>query len=153
MFLKKVIFTVIFTFAVVSVFSGFVLPAKAQGISGDISKQLGAAAGSSGAGFAAPQDPRTIVMQIIRVILGLIGTVFFALTIYAGYLWMTAAGNEEQVTKAKTLLFQTVIGLAIILAANSIVSFGVKLAMGQSSNFDNGVGILPAVPNVNYAPY
>jgi hypothetical protein len=35
------------------------------------------------------------------VALGLVGIVVLVLVIYAGYLWMTAAGNEDQVETAK----------------------------------------------------
>lgn len=153
MFLKKIIFAVMLTFAVINVFSAYVLPVKAQNISGEIGKQLGAAAGAKGAGFEAPKDPREIIAQIIKIILGLLGTIFFVLTLYAGYLWMTAAGNEEQVTKAKTLLFQATMGLAIILAAYGITYFAVNLALGKGQNWDNGLYIAPTPPVYNNSPY
>ncbi len=153
MFLKKIIVGVILTFALIIIFSFSILPAKAQNISGEIGKQLGAAAGAQGAGFEAPKDPRAIIAQIIRIVLSLLGTIFFVLTLYAGYLWMTAAGNEEQVTKAKTLLFQATMGLAIILAAYAITYFAVRLALGQGQSWDNGVYIQPKPPVSNPAPY
>jgi hypothetical protein len=43
--------------------------------------------------------------------------------IYAGILWMTAQGNEQQVSKAKNLLINATIGLIITLAAYAITSF------------------------------
>jgi len=52
------------------------------------------------------------------------------LMVYAGFLWMTAGGVEENVTKAKSLLMQAVIGLAIVLSAYSITIFATKLALG-----------------------
>lgn len=61
--------------------------------------------------------------KIIKIVLGLLGTIFLVLTIYAGVLWMTAAGNEEQVTKSLGILKTSVIGLVIILAAYSITYF------------------------------
>jgi len=45
------------------------------------------------------------------------------LIIYAGFLWMTAGGNPEQVDKAKQWLTNAIIGLAIILAAYAISGF------------------------------
>ena len=63
------------------------------------------------------------VGKIIKAVLGLLGTVFLALTVYAGVLWMTAAGEEEKVTKATGILKTSVIGLIIILAAYSITYF------------------------------
>lgn len=61
--------------------------------------------------------------QVIKVALSLVGTIFFALTVYAGFLWMTASGNEEKVTKATEILKRAIIGLIIVLAAYSITSF------------------------------
>lgn len=63
------------------------------------------------------------VGKIIKAVLGLLGTIFLALTIYAGVLWMTAAGEEEKITKATGILKTSVIGLIIILAAYSITYF------------------------------
>lgn len=63
------------------------------------------------------------VGKIIKAVLGLLGTIFLALTVYAGVLWMTAAGEEEKITKATGILKTSVIGLIIILAAYSITYF------------------------------
>ncbi|MFA6424319.1 MAG: hypothetical protein WCV83_03370 [Candidatus Magasanikbacteria bacterium] len=129
MFFRKISVAIVLTLAVTNLLAFSVVPASAQTIGGDIGKQL--AATQKGAGFEDARDPREIVAQIIRIVLGLLGTIFFVLTIYAGFLWMTAAGNEEQATKAKTLLTQAVIGLVIILTAYSITYFVLRLALGQ----------------------
>ncbi|EKD43253.1 MAG: hypothetical protein ACD_72C00390G0004 [uncultured bacterium] len=63
------------------------------------------------------------VGKYIKVALSMVGTIFLALTIYAGYLWMTASGNEENVTKAKDILQMATIGLIITLASYSITVF------------------------------
>lgn len=70
-----------------------------------------------------PTDLLTIIGTIINVVLGLLGVIFLLFTVYAGFLWMTAAGNEEAVTKAREILKTTIIGLIITLAAYSIASF------------------------------
>ena len=64
-----------------------------------------------------------IIARIIRIALGLIGIIFVALIIYAGYLWFTAQGRPEPVEKAKKMMKQGVIGLIIIFSAYSIASF------------------------------
>ena len=43
--------------------------------------------------------------------------------LYAGFLWMTSSGDETKVTKAKGLMVNAVIGLAIVLAAYAITYF------------------------------
>ncbi|MFA6424321.1 MAG: hypothetical protein WCV83_03380 [Candidatus Magasanikbacteria bacterium] len=63
------------------------------------------------------------ISTIITAVLSLVGTIFLVLTVYAGILWMTAQGNEEQVTKAKGIISQTIIGLAITLMAYAITAF------------------------------
>lgn len=63
------------------------------------------------------------VGTVIKGVLALVGTIFFGLTIYAGILWMTAAGNEEQVTKATDIIKAAIIGLFITMSAYAITTF------------------------------
>jgi len=60
---------------------------------------------------------------LIKVFVGLLGIVFLILTLYAGFLWMTAAGDAKKVDKAKSILTSSVIGLAICLSAYTITTF------------------------------
>jgi cbb3-type cytochrome oxidase subunit 3 len=71
--------------------------------------------------------------QIIGAILSFIGVIFLVLIIYAGILWMTASGNDQQVDKAKKLIIAAIIGLIIILAAYAITAFIGNQLMGSSS--------------------
>ncbi|MCX6797945.1 MAG: pilin [Candidatus Falkowbacteria bacterium] len=68
-------------------------------------------------------DPRLRAGQIIGVVLSFIGVIFLILMIYAGIMWMTAAGNEQQVSKAKDLLVNAIIGLVIVFAAYAITAY------------------------------
>jgi hypothetical protein len=102
--------------------------AQAQGGSPlDLNQQEGFSggeiAGSFGQNPNQPTDIRTIIVKIIKVVLTLLGIIFFGLMIYSGWLWMTAAGNDEQVSKAKTLIIQAVIGLLIIFSSYSLTAF------------------------------
>jgi len=65
----------------------------------------------------------TKVGQIVGLVLSFIGVIFLILMIYAGILWMTASGNEQQVTKAKGLMMNAIIGMIIVFAAYAITSF------------------------------
>lgn len=60
---------------------------------------------------------------LIGAILSFIGVVFMALIIYGGLIWMLAQGNEQQVSKARSLIVQAIIGLIIVLAAYAITAF------------------------------
>lgn len=68
-------------------------------------------------------DLAATVGGMIRSLLGFVGVIFVVLTIYAGFLWMTASGNEEQVTKAKNILKSSIIGMVIVFASYSIANF------------------------------
>lgn len=61
--------------------------------------------------------------RVIQAGLALVGVIFLILTIYAGYLWMTAAGNDSQVGKAKDTLRNVIIGLVVVMAAYAITAF------------------------------
>ncbi len=97
--------------------------------------------GSTGAGLSEQGNLGFLVGRIIKGFLGLLGTVFVVLTIYAGYLWMTASGNEEQITKAKKMITNAVIGLIIILLAYAITDF--VLARLWEATQDGSVPVSP----------
>lgn len=65
----------------------------------------------------------SLIGAIIKVILGIVGTVLLGLLIYGGYIWMMAGGNDSDVTKAKSIIQQAVIGLIIIVSAYIIADF------------------------------
>lgn len=69
------------------------------------------------------KDPRLVIADIVKTLLSLLGIIFLVLTVYAGFLWMTAAGDPKQVDKAKDIIKMAVIGLAVILLAYSITLF------------------------------
>ena len=60
---------------------------------------------------------------VVKTALSLVGVIFLSLMVYAGYLWMTARGDESQVEKAQKMIRSAVIGLIITVAAHSITSF------------------------------
>jgi hypothetical protein len=70
-----------------------------------------------------PQDIRVTIAKIIKVFLGLLGLIFLIMIIWAGFKWMTAGGNEDQVKESRDQMLRAVIGLAIILASWGITQF------------------------------
>ncbi|MBU0880326.1 hypothetical protein KKB33_02250, partial [Patescibacteria group bacterium] len=75
------------------------------------------------AGFANNISVIDVIGYGIQAILGLLGIIFLILILYAGFNWMTAAGDEEKVTKAKETLSRAIIGLVIIVSAYLITIF------------------------------
>jgi hypothetical protein len=68
--------------------------------------------------------------------LGFVGVIFLVLTIFAGFTWMTAAGNTEDIEKAKKMLEAAIIGLVIVFSAYAITYFVTSnlLPSGSSSS-------------------
>jgi hypothetical protein len=64
-----------------------------------------------------------VVGRIINVVIGFLGIVLLCLFLYAGFLWMTAQGDEKQVSKAKQILLQAVVGYFIIGTAYALTAF------------------------------
>lgn len=104
------------------------------------------------AGLAAgynPTDPQTglarIIGRIVLTFLSLLGVIFISYTVYGGYLWMTAAGNEEKITKAKSILRQGIIGLVIILSAAAIYALVISIFTGglDPVSITGGGGLAP----------
>ena len=75
-------------------------------------------------------------MNIINTLLYFIGIVFLLLIIYAGYLWMMARGNEEEIKKASKIFREAVTGLIIILLARIITEFILTQAGGAVNEPD-----------------
>ncbi|OJI06541.1 hypothetical protein BK004_02990 [bacterium CG10_46_32] len=66
------------------------------------------------------------IASIINTLLGFVGVVSVVLIIYAGFRWMTASGNEEQITDAKGTIRNAVIGIAVIFLAFVVTNFVTK---------------------------
>ncbi len=100
-----------------------------------LTEQVGTASG-----FDVKQVTETTLSEtigrIIRIALSLIGTGFFALTIYAGFLWMTAQGSDEQVEKAMGIIKTATVGLLVTLAAYGLTVYivgAIALTSGKPS--------------------
>lgn len=84
---------------------------------------LGAAASLAFGRELKDVPPEVIIGQIILALLGFVGLIFLILTIYAGFLWMTAGGNDDKVKKSKQIIVSAVIGMIIIFSSYALASF------------------------------
>ncbi len=103
--------------------TAFFLPlaAKAQDLGGGLlDKTAGDQAGYS------KMPIELLVGNIISIALGILGLIFLVLTVYGGYIWMIARGDEAKVEKAKETMTNSIIGLAIVLGAYAITYFVVS---------------------------
>ena len=94
---------------------------------------LSTTANSAGYGSTAG-DPAQLIGSLIQVALGFVGFIFFVYVLWAGFLWMTAQGNPEQVQKAQAMIKNGIIGFIIIAGAYAITS----TVTGAISNAANG---------------
>lgn len=78
---------------------------------------------ADGIGADSSNDLPTLIGNLIAVLLSVLGIIFVVLVVYAGYLYLTASGDDDKVKKAKKLMGQAIIGLVIIIAAYAIADF------------------------------
>ena len=69
-----------------------------------------------------PADIRVVIVNIVQITLGFLAVIFLVLTIYAGFRYMTSAGNDDQAKKAISQITSAVIGLLIIIASWALTS-------------------------------
>jgi len=72
---------------------------------------------------AAEDDPRDMMVTILKYLITFLGLVSVSVILYGGFVWMTAAGNDDRLSKAKGIITAGIIGLMIILVAFAIVNF------------------------------
>jgi|SRR3989344_2985067 len=91
-----------------------------------------------------------IVGLVARIFLTLLGIIFISYTIYGGFLWMTAAGNDEKISKAKKIIRDGIIGIIIIMCSVGIYLLIFRTLIGRSTSPESfeGTGD-PAIYNLN----
>ncbi len=63
------------------------------------------------------------VGNIINWVLSFVGLVAFVVVLYAGFNLLTAADNEEQAKKSRTMLAYTIGGIILIMLSYTIVTY------------------------------
>ena len=86
------------------------------------------------------RDVRSIVANVIRILLGLLGIIAVAIVVYGGYLWMTSRGDEKQIETARKILINGAIGLVIIVAAYAIAQFVINRLAGSTFETEQNRG-------------
>ncbi|MFA4872563.1 MAG: hypothetical protein WC659_01355 [Patescibacteria group bacterium] len=96
------------------------LPSIAAPVAGEIQGNLFNAGNASGLGT---KDLAITVGGIIQAMLTIIGVIFLALIVYAGFKWMLARGRTEEVESAQKIIESSIIGLIVIILAYAISKF------------------------------
>lgn len=77
------------------------------------------------AGLSSTSVPQ-IVGNVIKVILGISGTVALIFIVWGGIQWMISKGEESKIASARKLMVSGMVGIAIIAAAYAITDFVIK---------------------------
>jgi hypothetical protein len=89
-----------------------------------------------GAGYDETTDEKTLARNvglIVRAAMSLLGIIFTALLVYAGFNWMIARGEEEKVKKSQEIIKMAIIGLIVTVAAYSITYFVMSALLGPET--------------------
>lgn len=68
-------------------------------------------------------DINLLVGKAIKKALGLIGSIAFAVFVIGGFMWLTSAGNSDQIKKGTETMLWAGIGICIIFASYAILGF------------------------------
>jgi hypothetical protein len=105
------------------------------GQSGTVGGQNGTVGGQTGTIDGSPSspvvldnpigisDPRVIIGNVIKTLLGIVGSLALVLFIYGGLMMMTSAGNSDRVSKGRNTLVWASIGLIVIFGSYTIVNY------------------------------
>ena len=77
-------------------------------------------------------DPRKIIGNIVRAMLGISGSLALAVFILGGFTWVSSAGNEEKIEKGKKMVMWAAFGLGLIFLSYALVSFVIGAIVGSS---------------------
>lgn len=87
----------------------------------------------------------TYIGNIIQYALSILGVLFLCFLVYAGFLWMTARGDDEQVGKSREIMRNAVVGLIIVLMSYALTFYVVSKL--SSTTLNNQGGFNTTVPN------
>ena len=77
---------------------------------------------------ATASDLRDTIRRAINIILGFLGILTVILVLYGGFVWLTAAGSEDNVKKGRDILIWAAIGAIVISIAWTISSYILNVA-------------------------
>jgi hypothetical protein len=72
-------------------------------------------------GITETKDIGDLILKYVNFALPYLALAAFIGFVYAGFLYVTAYGNEEQIQKSKKILIYAVIGLIVVILSYSIV--------------------------------
>ena len=74
-------------------------------------------------GLANKETPLEVAQFLVQMILGFVGIILFGLILYAGFIWIKARDNTNEVEKANSIIENCIYGVVIISLAYGISEF------------------------------
>jgi len=68
-------------------------------------------------------NPATVIGRMIKIALGIVGSISLLMFVAGGALWMTAAGNPERAKKGAQIVVWTSLGIVVILSSYALATF------------------------------
>lgn len=93
----------------------------------------GADSAAAPAGLTQTPVLEIVIGNVIATLISFVGVLLICIMLYAGFLWMTAGGEEDKVKKARALIMNSVIGLVIVFSAYAIVRFVIERLTGVAA--------------------
>jgi hypothetical protein len=105
---------------------------RAQGfLNGNDNPAPGIFVGPGRFGGETPQDILLTIMRLMLELSGMVATVFLIL---GSYYYMTSNGNEDQAEKGKKIIFNSVIGFAVVILSYVILIVVENAIQGRINN-------------------
>ncbi len=86
-------------------------------------------------GLSSP-DLIRVVLNTMRVVLGVAPLVALVMLIIGGFMWMVSGGDEEHLERAKRTVSSALIGMVLILLAWALVNFVIKTTLNVSTDIN-----------------
>jgi flagellar basal body-associated protein FliL len=88
-------------------------------------------------------DITSLIKNIINFLIRLAIPITAILVVYAGYLYITSAGNEDKVKTAQKALIWALIGFGVVLIASSVPTIIEEFIFGESEEIEEIDNELP----------
>ncbi|NQV13457.1 MAG: hypothetical protein HQ530_04115 [Parcubacteria group bacterium] len=73
----------------------------------------------------------TVVANVIRAVLGIVGVLLLIMLIYGGIVYMTSGGSEDRITMGKKILSYAIFGVIIIALAFVLTTYIMNTFYGE----------------------
>ncbi|MBU0727504.1 pilin [Patescibacteria group bacterium] len=95
-----------------------------------------------GSGITHTQNAGDLIIKYVNFVLPYLTLAAFVGFVVAGFFYVTAYGNQEQLDKAKKILIWSIVGLVLVISAFTIVQFLTQDLLG---GLQSGVGVVEPI--------